>query len=287
MTGRSEPSPLHAFLAAVALLPLLAGGCAPASSPGGGAVSGAGAAALADCLPAVAAGFYRGATRSVVPGGGREVGYSTEAGRATAAAAARATARRPARLRREPRRRPDDAGRRSAHLDGRMMTPPAADPMRIFDPGEQQAIVPRDLWDRVHTTLQVSPRVRANQSRAQTPALLRGLIFGVDGRALSPTQCRKNGRLYCYCVARREADDQADRAVGAPGGTAGRRWLRAGRGRGKDGRGGEQRKKRSRRFMDGCLQAGRRPPLRSCVGPRRCRIEEDGSTRRVEDPETR
>ena len=43
-----------------------------------------------------------------------------------------------------------------------MMTPPAADPLRFFDPGEQQAIVPRALWDRVHTTLQVSRRVRAN-----------------------------------------------------------------------------------------------------------------------------
>jgi len=51
--------------------------------------------------------------------------------------------------------------------------------------------------------LQVSPRVRANQNRAQTPALLKGLIFGVDGRALSPTHSRKNGRLYCYHVAQR------------------------------------------------------------------------------------
>jgi hypothetical protein len=54
------------------------------------------------------------------------------------------------------------AGRCSAHMDGRMMTPPAADPLRFFEPGEQQAIVPRALWDRVHTTLQVSRRVRAN-----------------------------------------------------------------------------------------------------------------------------
>ncbi len=182
---------------AAALPPLVGGGCAPASSPGGGAVSGAGAAALADRLPTVAAGFYRSATSPVVPVGGREVGYSTEAGLAAA------TARRPARLRREPRRRPDDAGRRSAHMDGPMMTPPAADPTRIFDPGEQQAIVPRDLWDRVHTTLQVSPWVRANQNRARTPALLEGLIFGADGRALSPTDCRRRGRLHRYYVAQR------------------------------------------------------------------------------------
>ncbi len=59
------------------------------------AASEADAAALAERLPAVAAGFRQGVTRPAVAGGGREVGYSTEAGRAPAAAAARATARRP------------------------------------------------------------------------------------------------------------------------------------------------------------------------------------------------
>ena len=37
----------------------------------------------------------------------------------------------------------------------------------------------------------------------QTPALLKGLIFGADGRALSPTHCRRRGRLYRYYVAQR------------------------------------------------------------------------------------
>ncbi len=70
-------------------------------------------------------------------------------------------------------------------------------------PGEHQAIVPRDLWDRAHAILQVSPRTRAAQNRQHAPALLKGLIYGVDGRALSPTHCRKNGRLYRYYVAQR------------------------------------------------------------------------------------
>ena len=70
-------------------------------------------------------------------------------------------------------------------------------------PGEHEAIVPRELWDRAHAVLQESPRARANQNRAQTPALLKGLIFGVDGRALSPTHCRRRGRLYRYYVAQR------------------------------------------------------------------------------------
>ena len=68
-------------------------------------------------------------------------------------------------------------------------------------PGEHQAIVPRELWDSVHGVLQESSRVRANQNRRQTPALLRGLIFGPDGRAMSPTHTRRRGRLYRYYVS--------------------------------------------------------------------------------------
>jgi DNA invertase Pin-like site-specific DNA recombinase len=82
-------------------------------------------------------------------------------------------------------------------------------------PGEHQGIVARDLWDRAHAIMQVSPRVRANQSRAHAPALLKGLIFGVDGRALSPTHCRKGGRLYRYYVAQRvlKADAAGDDSI--------------------------------------------------------------------------
>jgi DNA invertase Pin-like site-specific DNA recombinase len=69
--------------------------------------------------------------------------------------------------------------------------------------GEHQAIISRALWDRVHALLQVSPRQRSAQNRQHTPALLKGLIFGTDGRALSPTHSRKNGRLYRYYVAQR------------------------------------------------------------------------------------
>ena len=35
---------------------------------------------------------------------------------------------------------------------------------------------------------------------AKSPALLRGLIFGADGRAMSPTHTRRRGRLYRYYV---------------------------------------------------------------------------------------
>ena len=65
-------------------------------------------------------------------------------------------------------------------------------------PGEHQAIIDRGLWDQVHALLKESPRKRANNARAQSPALLRGLLFGPDGAAMSPTHTRKSGRLYRY-----------------------------------------------------------------------------------------
>ena len=77
-------------------------------------------------------------------------------------------------------------------------------------PGQHQATVPQELWHRAHAVLKVSPRVRGNQARRQTPALLRGLIFGSDGRAMSPTHTRKKGKLYTYYVSqtvRKGTDD--------------------------------------------------------------------------------
>jgi site-specific DNA recombinase len=68
-------------------------------------------------------------------------------------------------------------------------------------PGEHQAIIGRDLWDKVHSIIHQSPRSRAANTRAQTPAMLKGIIFGADGRAMTPTHARKGGRLYRYYVA--------------------------------------------------------------------------------------
>ena len=48
-------------------------------------------------------------------------------------------------------------------------------------PGEHDAIIDLDTWDRVHAILKESPRTRAARTRAGTPALLKGLIFGCCG----------------------------------------------------------------------------------------------------------
>ena len=67
-------------------------------------------------------------------------------------------------------------------------------------PGEHDAIIDKELWDKVHEILKASPRTRANRNRARTPALLKGLIFGATGCAMTPTHTRRRGRLYRYHV---------------------------------------------------------------------------------------
>jgi len=96
--------------------------------------------------------------------------------------------------------RPFDKGALYRVLNNRTYLGEAVHKGKVY-PGEHQAIVPQELWDRVHAILQESPRVRANQNRRQTLALLRGLIFGPDGRAMSPTHTRRRGRLYRYYVS--------------------------------------------------------------------------------------
>jgi DNA invertase Pin-like site-specific DNA recombinase len=70
-------------------------------------------------------------------------------------------------------------------------------------PGEHEAIIDRKLWDQVHAVLKESPRKRGAKSRAQTPALLKGLIFDAAGVAMSPTHTRRQGRLYRYYISQR------------------------------------------------------------------------------------
>lgn len=65
-------------------------------------------------------------------------------------------------------------------------------------PGEHAAIIDQALWDNVHAVLQESPRLRAKNTRAQTPALLKGIIFTETGTAMTPTATKKGSRLYRY-----------------------------------------------------------------------------------------
>jgi site-specific DNA recombinase len=68
-------------------------------------------------------------------------------------------------------------------------------------PGEHVGIIDQKIWDKVQARFQESPRKRAAATRAQTPSLLKGIIFGPAGTAMSPTHTRKNGRLYRYYLS--------------------------------------------------------------------------------------
>jgi site-specific DNA recombinase len=65
-------------------------------------------------------------------------------------------------------------------------------------PGEHEALVDRATWDKVHAILAENRHRRASHTRAVTPALLKGLIIGPDGKAMAPTHTRRRGRLYRF-----------------------------------------------------------------------------------------
>ena len=82
--------------------------------------------------------------------------------------------------------------------------------------GEQPPLIERRLFESVQAILAVNPRIRANNSRAKIPFLLRGLVEGLDGRALTAAYTRKpNGCLYRYYVHTRENKEHAG-ASGLP-----------------------------------------------------------------------
>jgi site-specific DNA recombinase len=77
-------------------------------------------------------------------------------------------------------------------------------------PGEHVGIIDRKVWDKVQARFQETPRRRAAATRAQTPSLLKGIIFGPTGVAMSPTHTRKNGRLYRYYLSQTVLKQGAD-----------------------------------------------------------------------------
>ncbi|MEN9923978.1 MAG: hypothetical protein RL268_104 [Pseudomonadota bacterium] len=68
-------------------------------------------------------------------------------------------------------------------------------------PGEHEAIIDLELWNKAQAINKESPRKRANNARAQTPFLLKGLVFNDTGVAMTPTHTRKGDKLYRYYVS--------------------------------------------------------------------------------------
>ena len=84
---------------------------------------------------------------------------------------------------------------------GWVLVPAAMRPPRRMWRSASRTIIDHETWDDVRAILQESPRKRAARTRAETPALPKGLLFGSDGAAFSPTHTRKGGRLYRYYVS--------------------------------------------------------------------------------------
>jgi site-specific DNA recombinase len=83
-------------------------------------------------------------------------------------------------------------------------------------PGEHEPVIDRELWEEVQAILATNGRQRGNATRALVPFLLKGIAFGTDGRALTPSFTRKkSGRLYRYYLPTRENKEHAG-ASGLP-----------------------------------------------------------------------
>ena len=69
----------------------------------------------------------------------------------------------------------------------------------VAHPGEHDAVIDRRTWDRVHTILAENAHRRGNQTRAATPAPLKGLLrCAACGSAMTPRQTRRRGKMYRY-----------------------------------------------------------------------------------------
>lgn len=94
------------------------------------------------------------------------------------------------------------------------------------NPGEHPAIVEQNLWNQVHELISGSTHKRSTRPKGRTPAILKGLIFGPTGAAMTPAHTRKAGKLYryyismdtirnenCACPIRRVPADQIESVV--------------------------------------------------------------------------
>jgi hypothetical protein len=80
----------------------------------------------------------------------------------------------------------------------------------IAHPGEHAAIIDQRTWDKAHAVMAEPAHRRGAATRAEVPALLKGIIHGPNGRAMSPSHTRRRGRIYRYYVTREAIADGYD-----------------------------------------------------------------------------
>jgi DNA invertase Pin-like site-specific DNA recombinase len=67
--------------------------------------------------------------------------------------------------------------------------------------GEHAPIIEENLWNQVHELISGNTHKRSTRPKGRTPAILKGLIFGPTGAAMTPAHTRKAGKLYRYYVS--------------------------------------------------------------------------------------
>jgi DNA invertase Pin-like site-specific DNA recombinase len=82
---------------------------------------------------------------------------------------------------------------------------------------EHPPIIEQQVWDDVQSILATNGRVRAKNTRVtKVPFLLKGIVFGSDGYALSPWHStNRQGRSYRYYIPQRDTKEYAG-ASGLP-----------------------------------------------------------------------
>jgi site-specific DNA recombinase len=65
-------------------------------------------------------------------------------------------------------------------------------------PGQHEAIIPRELWEKVQTQLRTNNDARRLGLKADCPSLLAGNLFDVEGTRYTPVHTSKKGRRYRY-----------------------------------------------------------------------------------------
>ncbi|MDO9053382.1 MAG: recombinase family protein [Gallionella sp.] len=82
---------------------------------------------------------------------------------------------------------------------------------------EHPPIIDKSLWDDVQAIMATNGRIRAKTTRVtKVPFLLKGIVFGSDGYALSPWHStNRRGRSYRYYIPQRDTKEYAG-ASGLP-----------------------------------------------------------------------
>jgi site-specific DNA recombinase len=77
-------------------------------------------------------------------------------------------------------------------------------------PGQQEAIVPPELWDAVQALLAANNQAKRTGVYAKDPSLLAGLLFDDRGHRLTPIHTIRRGKRYRYYVSQAVLQKQTE-----------------------------------------------------------------------------